>query len=414
MFSVYTLISGKISMSEFSGAETGSIITVMQRQNQFDALQRMEQLQANAQSSVSVLFVVWCVGMALLAVFFAVSYLRCLREFKTALPVRSHYVEQWLKECPLKRLISIRQSDKISSPLTYGIFRPVILMPKKTDWDNEMELQYVLTHEYVHIYRFDAVTKLIVTAALCVHWFNPFVWVMYILFNRDIEMVCDESVIRMSGEKSKSIYSLMLIDMEAKKSGLLPLCNNFSKNSIEERITAIMKTKKTTFFSLVTACLIVAGTTTVFATSAPEIEPAGKVFESVEIDSKSSFDTSRTGVEYEIPIPELPFTQFSAKKSKNASGTVEYFIMSTDTNEINALTKNDMAAYCKSLQEAGFNQVERELEFSETCCAFFEAYTEDHTKYVFVGCDTQSGTIAIVVDQFSAEDIVRLWRLKQF
>lgn len=109
------------------------------------------------------------------------------------------------------------------------------------DWKNEKQLQYVLSHEYVHIYRYDTVTKLIVTLALCIHWFNPFVWVMYILFNRDIELACDESVIRQFGEKSKSAYSLMLINMEATKSGLLPFCNNFSKNAIEERITAVMK-----------------------------------------------------------------------------------------------------------------------------------------------------------------------------
>ena len=136
------------------------------------------------------------------------------------------------------------------------------------DWKNEKQLQYVLSHEYVHIYRYDTVTKLIATLALCIHWFNPFVWVMYILFNRDIELACDESVIRQFGEKSKSAYSLMLISMEATKSGLLPFCNSFSKNAIEERITAIMKTKKITIFSLVLACLIVAGTATAFATSA--------------------------------------------------------------------------------------------------------------------------------------------------
>ena len=141
----------------------------------------------------------------------------------------------------MKRPILVRQSDRISAPLTYGIFRPVILMPKKMDWKNEKQLQYVLSHEYVHICRYDTVTKLIATLALCIHWFNPFVWVMYILFNRDIELACDESVIRQFGEKSKSAYSLMLINMEATKSGLLPFCNNFSKNAIEERITAVMK-----------------------------------------------------------------------------------------------------------------------------------------------------------------------------
>ncbi len=184
------------------------------------------------------------------------------------MPVRSHYVEKWLGERPLKRRISVRQSDRISAPLTYGIFRPVILLPKKMDWKNEKQLQYVLSHEYVHICRYDTATKLVAAFALCIHWFNPFVWVMYLLFNRDIELACDESVIRQFGEKSKSAYSLMLINMEAGKSGLLPFCNNFSKNAIEERITAVMKIKKTSLLAICIAAMLIVGVTTTFATSA--------------------------------------------------------------------------------------------------------------------------------------------------
>ena len=152
--------------------------------------------------------------------------------------------------------------------MTYGVLHPVILMPMHTDWANIEQLQYIFSHEYVHIYRFDTIAKLIATYALCIHWFNPFVWVMCILFNRDIELVCDESVIRQFGDKSKSAYSLMLIRMEAKKSGLSPLCNNFSKNAIEERITAIMNTKRMTMITLLSACLIILITVSLFATSA--------------------------------------------------------------------------------------------------------------------------------------------------
>lgn len=166
------------------------------------------------------------------------------------------------------RSISIRQSDRISTPLTYGIFKPVILIPQTTDWTNIKQLQYVLLHEYVHIRRFDSVTKLIFTVALCVHWFNPLVWVMYVLFNRDIELACDESVVRLLGEASKKDYALMLINMEAKKSGLMPFCNNFSKNSIEERIEAIMKIKRTSVAAITVALCLVGGTTVAFATSA--------------------------------------------------------------------------------------------------------------------------------------------------
>ena len=266
VFSVYTLATHSISSTTWPEAGTGYDISTMQ--GLFVATQGAERPPADVSPSVSVWFMVWCAGILLTGLFFVISYLRCLTEFRTALPVRSHYVEKWLGERPLRRRISVRQSDRISAPLTYGIFRPVILLPKKMDWKKEKQLQYVLSHEYVHICRYDTVTKLVAALALCIHWFNPFVWVMYLLFNRDIELACDESVIRQLGEKSKSAYSLMLIDMEAAKSGLLPFCNSFSKNAIEERITAVMKTKKTSLFAICIAAVLIVGVTTAFATSA--------------------------------------------------------------------------------------------------------------------------------------------------
>ena len=266
MFSIYTLVTHSISSTTLP--EVGTNYNIPTMQGLFVTTQGAVQSPADISPSVSMWFLVWCAGIILTTLFFVISYLRCLTEFRTALPVHNHYIEKWLAERPLKRPILVRQSDRISSPLTYGIFRPVILIPKKMDWNNEKQLQYVLSHEYVHIYRYDTVTKLIATLALCIHWFNPFVWVMYLLFNRDIELACDESVIRQFGEKSKSAYSLMLINMEAAKSGLLPFCNNFSKNAIEERITAVMKIKKTSLLAICIAAILIIGVTTAFATSA--------------------------------------------------------------------------------------------------------------------------------------------------
>ncbi len=163
--------------------------------------------------------------------------------------------------------MEIRQSDKIAVPLTYGILRPVILLPKTTDWTDEMRLRYILTHEFTHIRRFDTLTKLALAAAFCVHWFNPLVWAMYILANRDIELSCDETVIRTLGETIKSAYALTLIELEEKKSRLTPLVNNFSKNATEERIVSIMKIRKFSLPIIVVAVLLVAGITIGFATS---------------------------------------------------------------------------------------------------------------------------------------------------
>ena len=301
VFSVYTLVTHGLSSAALPEVTTDYNMPAVE--GVFAATGGMEQPPADILSSVSLWFIVWCAGMIPAALFFVISYLRCLMEFRTALPVRSHYVEKWLEQQTLKRPVLVRQSDRISTPLTYGIFRPVILMPKKTDWKNEKQLQYILTHEYVHIYRYDTVTKLLAACALCVHWFNPFVWVMYRLFNRDIELACDESVIRQFGEKSKSAYSLMLINMEAAKSGLLPFCNNFSKNAVEERITAIMKMKKTSLFAICIAAMLIVGVTTTFATSAAGSDREsntvqGTDFSDEEFDKPlSEPDTGRGGQE---------------------------------------------------------------------------------------------------------------------
>ena len=222
--------------------------------------------------SISILSVIWLAGLLLCFGFFAVSYIKCYREFRFSLPVENDILEAWKEKHPLKRSLSIRQTETIDAPLSYGVIRPVILMPKNTEWKNIYQLRYVLEHEYVHIRRLDMLTKLIMIAAVCIHWFNPLVWVMYILFNRDLELSCDETVVRRFGMDIKSVYATALISMEEKKSGLTPLCNSFSKNAIEERIRAIMKIKKTSKFAVIISAVLVICVTGGFATSASSLE----------------------------------------------------------------------------------------------------------------------------------------------
>ena len=222
--------------------------------------------------SISILSVIWLAGLLLCFGFFAVSYIKCYREFRFSLPVENDILEAWKEKHPLKRSLSIRQTETIAAPLSYGVIRPVILMPKNTEWKNIYQLRYMLEHEYVHIRRLDMLTKLIMIAAVCIHWFNPLVWVMYILFNRDLELSCDETVVRRFGMDIKSVYATALISMEEKKSGLTPLCNSFSKNAIEERIRAIMKIKKTSKFAVMISAVLVIGVTGGFATSASSLE----------------------------------------------------------------------------------------------------------------------------------------------
>lgn len=217
--------------------------------------------------------ITWFVGFMFFAVFFAICYITCLRNYKTSLPVSTNYTEKWLREHPARREISIRRSDLISSPLTYGFIRPVILLPKTVDLDNREQLNYIFLHEYIHIRRFDPVAKLLMIITLCLHWFNPLVWIMYFLFNRDLELSCDEAVVRKSGTESRAGYARTLVSMEEQRSVPTLLFNSFSKNTIEERIIAIMKPKKFTLFGGIAAFSLILCIGTCFLTSANAAEP---------------------------------------------------------------------------------------------------------------------------------------------
>lgn len=210
----------------------------------------------------------WLAGVLLVFVVFAVAYVRSYLQFRESVPVQTPFIDRWLLSHPLRRSISIRQLDRISAPLTYGIFRPVILLPKNTDWENELQLSYVLEHEFVHICRFDGLFKLVLAAAVCIHWCNPFVWVMLILANRDIELSCDAAVLRRMAGENRRAYALTLLSLEAHKSGLPALYSSFSKNAIEERVRSIMKHKKSTVLISLAAVALVACVIVFFATSA--------------------------------------------------------------------------------------------------------------------------------------------------
>lgn len=270
-FSVYSL--AKKNEPNFPTSDT---VIYENRQPMYHV--EMEQIQNNPVVSnttqtlqtaphISIWTTIWIIGMLIFAGVFLVSYLRCRREFRAALPIQNFIIAEWLDEHQLKRKIEIRQFSEISTPMTYGVIHPVILLPQNSDWENKQQLQYILFHEYVHICRYDTALKILATIALCIHWFNPMVWVMYILFNRDIELTCDECVVHNFGRENRSVYAKMLISMEEGKNIFAPFCNNFSKNAIEERIESIMKIRKISILTLALACITVIGTVSVFATS---------------------------------------------------------------------------------------------------------------------------------------------------
>lgn len=294
-FSIYTFFGKKEPIISNVG---DTAVTTLGPAIQEGQMTTVPNYISHSEVAVPIWAIIWAIGALICAVVFSITYWKCYKEFQTSLPIENDFTRNWLSSHHIKRSIQIRQSELVSAPLTFGILRPVILMPKTTDWNDEKTLQYVLAHEFVHIRRFDTITKLILLIALCVHWFNPFVWVMYVLANRDIELSCDETVLHVFGENTKASYARTLIGMEEIKSGITPLCNNFSKNALEERMTAIMKTKKSTILSIALAVLIVAGTATAFATSA-KVE-----------DDKANSTTLMSGIEKTYTIDGKTYYEF--------------------------------------------------------------------------------------------------------
>jgi len=240
-FSVYSFLSNNTTVTEaMTGAPAANILPITAPiQTPSAGIATTPATTIPVTPSLSLWAILWIAGVTLCALYFVIAYVKCYMGFQKSAIVQNDFITAWLTEHKIIRPISIRQSSRILSPLTYGVFRPVILTPQKMDWSDEKQLQYILAHEYAHIRRFDTVTKLFLTAALCIHWFNPLVWAMYILSNRDIELSCDEAVVRSFGETIKSSYARILVSMEEKKSAFTPYYNSFGgvlKSMILQRI----------------------------------------------------------------------------------------------------------------------------------------------------------------------------------
>ena len=143
---------------------------------------------------VAVLTLTWLMGMALLLLYSIISLLRLRRRLVGAVRLEDN----------------IYLADYIPSPFVMGLFRPKIYLPSTL---TETERGYILRHEQYHLRRRDHVVKLLSFLALCVHWFNPLVWAAFILAGKDMEMSCDEAVVRELGEDIRADYSASLLSL---------------------------------------------------------------------------------------------------------------------------------------------------------------------------------------------------------
>lgn len=199
---------------------------------------------------------IWLLTAAAVFAAFAAVHIKFRLKVRDALPVEMNF------NAGTKRRVRLKVSDRTASPLTYGIFRPVILLPKNICDCDEKTADYILAHELTHIKRFDVLYKLLMVLAVSLHWFNPFAWVMLVLASRDIELSCDEEVI-LKENGSREEYALTLIELEEKRS-FGALANGFGGSSVKERIKSVMTVKSASAAGKAAAVLLVAAAFTVF------------------------------------------------------------------------------------------------------------------------------------------------------
>lgn len=307
-FSIYSAINALITRFQEVGSPLMGTPTALRTTVLSEAAPNISQ---SSYVNPNPLLVIWLIGFITCVLFFFITHLRCRKEYQTSIAVDNELVNLWLQNHPLRRRLQIRHSDRICAPLTYGIFRPVILLPKQTDWTDEVQLHYILTHEFVHIRRFDTLLKLIMAITISIHWFNPFVWLLYVLANRDIELSCDEAVIHTFGRDAKSTYALTLIGLEETKNRFMPLVSNFSKNAIEERIVSIMKIKKTSLVGGVLALTLIAGAIIIFATNASPTPPTSVAIadsqQSTEYSPPDFSEYQKYGLTYDSQANKLTY-----------------------------------------------------------------------------------------------------------
>ncbi len=219
---------------------------------------------------LSVAFVIWLIGFFALVLYAVISYIKLKNKIKTAVLLRDN----------------IYQSEAVVSPFILGIINPKIYIPFGL---SEETLQYVEAHENTHLKRFDHITKPLGFLILCVHWFNPLVWVAYSLFCKDIELACDERVIRnMEIEKRKEYASAILeCGINERKIAAYPLA--FGEANIKDRVKNALSYKKPMLWMIIIAVIACIAVSIGFMTN-----PDNK-----EENPSASFTSTESGASHE-------------------------------------------------------------------------------------------------------------------
>lgn len=206
---------------------------------------------------------IWAVGAVVSVTFFVVRYVMWGRILREALPIQK--VPDIDEEMFTFMGIRVYVSDRIASPVTYGIFQQKVLLPKYYMDLTREQLKFILIHEKVHIDGHDNLNKFLVILAVCLHWFNPFAWLMYVCYNRDLELACDEKVIRQVGEDSREDYAGVLISLAQGCPAARPVYSGFAQNAVKERIIRIMSYRRAKSWNYVLCGVLALFSMVVFA-----------------------------------------------------------------------------------------------------------------------------------------------------
>ena len=228
------------------------------------------------QITIGIYEYIWIFGMIALALYTAISYWRLRRKVDTAVRYKDN----------------IFQSENVSFPFVLGIIKPRIYLPFKM---NGQYLEYVVAHEQAHICRKDHWWKPLGFLLLMIHWFNPLMWLAYVLLCRDIELACDEKVIKELGNEQRGDYTQALVACSVNRRMIAACPLAFGEVSVKERVKSVMNYKKPAFWVIIIAVIICVGVAACFLTNPKQdrytlriVVPAGSQEEFVYTEEEVS------------------------------------------------------------------------------------------------------------------------------
>ena len=246
----------------------------------------------------------WLAGIAVMAFYTLISYLSLRWKMSTAVRLKGN----------------IYRSEAAASPFVLGLFRPRIYLPFSME---EKDIPHVIAHERSHIRRKDHWWKPLGFAVLTVHWFNPLVWLSYILLCRDIELACDEKVIRELGQKEKAEYSQALLNCSIRHRSIAACPLAFGEVGVKQRVKSILLYKKPGFWILLVALLLCLAVAVFFLTDPITEEPEPEFHSAIQW-----FDYLETGTypdenaDFQAKTPDFPGVTFQCTPGELTAETV--------------------------------------------------------------------------------------------